>query len=85
MNHKEFLNYVIVSRAVREIRTATRAREGVERGVPVGRERRPEDNADLILTMQIAPTMPPVSADDIVVSQLFTVHRSLQYARPIFS
>lgn len=26
--HKEFLNYVIVSRAVREIRTATRAREG---------------------------------------------------------
>lgn len=82
MNHKEFLNYVIVSRAVREIRTATRAREG---GVPHGRERRPEDNADLILTMQIAPTMPPVSADDIVVSQLFTVHRSLQYARPIFS
>lgn len=84
MYHKEFLNYVIVSRAVREIRTATRAREGGG-GVPPGRERRPEDNADLILTMQIAPTMPPVSADDIVVSQLFTVHRSLQYARPIFS
>lgn len=83
MYHKEFLNYVIVSRAVPEIRTDTRAREGG--GVPLGRERRPEDNADLILTMQIAPTMPPVSADDIVVSQLFTVHRSLQYARPIFS
>lgn len=82
--HKQFLNYRD------SFQSRARDKDGypsTRRGVLLGRERRPEeDNADLILTMQIAPTMPPVSADDIVVSQLFSVHRSLhQYARPIFS